>query len=139
MIEVVFYLAIVGVLLVAIVNFHFSLGGTTTKLAANIDVSNNKRTAMNAIEYLIRNADGLLKDVDEKSCSDLVSNPPSLALYFDNDNYLPGTCVGSQGGAVRLTASTTLDRIVMQCYPNIANNGQYKACDTTIYPISSTY
>lgn len=138
LIEVILYLAIVGILLVAVVNFHFTLGGTTTKVAANVDVSNNKRTAISAIEYLIRNSDGMLKDVDELSCSDLVSDPPSLALYFNNDDYLPGSCVNS-GGGVKLTASSTLNRIVMECYPDIPNNGQYQACNTSVYGIGNTY
>ncbi len=138
LIEVILYLAIVGIVLVAVVDFHFTLGGTSTKLAANIDASNNKRTAINAIEYLIRNSDGLLKDVDEVSCSDLVSDPPTLALYFKNDSYLPGTCV-QNGGGVRITASSTLQQITLSCHPNIVNNGRYQACSTSAFPVGNTY
>ncbi|MCB9802548.1 prepilin-type N-terminal cleavage/methylation domain-containing protein [Candidatus Nomurabacteria bacterium] len=124
LVETILYLAIVAILLVAVVNFNLTLSGTTSKLSANIKTSQNRRTTLGVIDYLTRNADGLLKDVDGYCMSST-----TLALYFDNDDYLPGTCV-ENGGGVKITASSS--RAIMDCYPNISINGQYGACDATI-------
>ncbi|MCD4760440.1 prepilin-type N-terminal cleavage/methylation domain-containing protein [bacterium] len=130
LVEAVLYLAIVAILLTAVVNFHLVLGGTADKLSANIEISQNSRVALGAISYLIENSDGLLKDVNG-SCSDLATtSAPVLGLYFSSDTYLPGTCV-QNGGGVMLTVSST--RVLMTCYPNITNNGQFQACDPTSF------
>lgn len=125
LIETVLYLAIVGILFVAVISFHLILGSNATKLASNIDVSRNRRTALSSIEYLIRNADGLWKDV-YGDCSSFGSS--TLALYFDNDNYLPTTCV-ENGGGVKISLDNR--RVKLSCYPNITYNGQYQACEAT--------
>lgn len=125
LIETVLYLAIVGILFVAVITFHLILGGSATKLSSNIDTSGNRRMALSKIDYLIRNADGMLKDIDGE-CSDF--SAPSLDLYFDDDTYLPGDCV-ENGGAVKISLIDR--RLTMTCYPNITYNGQYDACNTT--------
>jgi len=127
-IETVIYIAIVGIVLVAIVSLHLTIGETSAKLANNIDVSRNRREALQAIDFLVRNADGLLKDVNQ-DCSDFDASPPVLSLYFEDDTYLPGTCVESGGGA-EITVSS--GRLILNCYPNIANNGQYQACSASL-------
>ncbi|MBU1203276.1 prepilin-type N-terminal cleavage/methylation domain-containing protein [Patescibacteria group bacterium] len=134
-IETIIYLAIVGILLTAVVNFYLTLANTSSKLAANVDVSRNRRVALSAVDYLMANSDGLLKDTDGY-CSDFGASPPSLALYFNNDNYLPGNCVET-GGGVRITVDDR--RLAMTCYPNMNGNGHHKNCDTTVYPAVNTY
>ncbi|HLD54610.1 MAG TPA: type II secretion system protein, partial [Sediminibacterium sp.] len=64
LVETIIYLAIVGILLVAVLNFHFSLSGTSAKLWAKINVSENRRFVLQTIDYLSRNSTGLLKDVN---------------------------------------------------------------------------
>ena len=136
MVETILYLAIVAVLLTAVIDFHLTLGGTASKLGQNINVSRNRRTALSSIDYLVRNSDGLLKDING-DCSDFDDSPPVLALYFEDDDHLPGICVQG-GGAVRLTVDN--QRVVMTCYPNIPQNGYYLACDTSAYAaVTSTY
>jgi len=134
-IEVVLYLAIVAILLTAVVDFNLSLGGTATKLASNVDTSRNRRIALTSIDYLMKNADGLLKDVNG-DCSDFNSSPQTLALYFEDDTYLPGTCVEDGGGVV-----IGLDnrQVKMTCYPNIPYNGWYQACDSSVFPAGNAY
>ncbi|MFA6253130.1 MAG: LamG-like jellyroll fold domain-containing protein [Patescibacteria group bacterium] len=127
LLEAIIYLAIVGIIISAVVDFAITMGNTTAKMSANIDASRNRRFALTTVNYLIRNADGLLKDVNG-DCSNLSVNPPILALYFDNDNYLPGTCV-EKGGGVKITVVN--NRLKLTCYPNITNNGQYNACAAT--------
>ncbi|MDQ5970980.1 MAG: hypothetical protein QG603_757 [Patescibacteria group bacterium] len=124
LVEAIIYLAIVGIVITAAVDFAITMGNTTAKMSANIDASRNRRFALSTINYLVRNADGLLKDING-DCSNFNVNPPVLALYFDNDNYLPGICV-ERGGGVKITAVN--NRLKMTCYPNITNNGQYNAC-----------
>lgn len=135
LIEAVLYLAIVAILLTAVLSFHLVMGNTASKLSNNISVARNRRVALSAIDYLAKNSDGFLKDTNG-GCSDLNSSPPVLALYFDDDTYLPGTCVVN-GGGVRITLDNR--RIKLNCYPNITNNGLHKACDTTTYPIGNSY
>lgn len=127
LIEAIIYLAIVGIVISAVVDFAITMGNTTAKMSANIDASRNRRFALSTINYLVRNADGLLKDVNG-DCSNFNVNPPILALYFDNDNYLPGVCV-ERGGGVKITVVN--NRLKMTCYPNITNNGQYNACSAS--------
>ncbi len=129
LIETVLYLAIVSILLVAVVDFNLTLSGTSSKLGANIKVAQNRRTTLNAIDYLVRNSDGLLKDVNGFCMSS-----SSLALYFDDDTYLPGTCVESGGGVF---ISNDSGRVKLSCAPNINYNGWYGACDET--PVNSYY
>ncbi len=124
LIESVIYISIVAVLLVAVTDFHFSLGGTASKLSASIDTSRNRRTALSNIDYLIRNADGLLKDVNG-DCSELTATPPTLSLYFEDDTYLPGTCV-STGGGLNITIED--NRVHLECLPGITYNGEFQAC-----------
>ena len=136
LVETILYLAIVAVLLTAVIDFHLTLGGTASKLGQNINVSRNRRTSLSAIDYLIRNSDGFLKDV-YNNCSDFDASPPVLALYFEDDDHLPGICV-QNGGAVRVTLDN--QRVAMTCYPNIINNGTYQACDTSVYTaVTTTY
>ncbi len=136
LVETILYLAIVAVLLTAVIDFHLTLGGTASKLGQNINVSRNRRTSLSTIDYLIRNSDGLLKDI-RNDCSDFDASPPVLALYFEDDSHLPGICV-QNGGAVRLTVDN--QRVKMTCYPNIPINGYYLACDTSTYTAgTSTY
>ncbi len=123
LVETIIYLAIVGILLVAVLNFHFSLSGTSAKLWAKINVSENRRFVLQTIDYLARNAAGLLKDVNG-DCT----TSSTLAFYFSNDTYLPGTCV-ENGGGVKITSAS--NRVKLTCYPNITNNGQYNACNAT--------
>ena len=123
LVETIIYLAIVGILLVAVLNFHFSLSGTSAKLWAKINVSENRRFVLQTIDYLSRNSTGLLKDVNG-DCT----TSSALSFYFDDDTYLPGTCVSS-GGGVKITSES--NRVKLTCYPNITNNGQYNACDAT--------
>ncbi len=120
LVETILYLAIVGILLVAVLNFHFSLSGTSAKLWSKINVSENRRFVLQTIDYLARNAQGLLKDVNG-DCT----TSSTLAFYFDDDTYLPGTCVNS-GGAVKITSEN--DRVKLTCHPDISYNGQYNAC-----------
>lgn len=134
-IEVVLYLAIVAILLTAVVDFNLSLGGTATKLASNVDTSRNRRIALTSIDYLMRNADGLLKDVNG-DCSDFSTTPQTLALYFEDDTYLPGTCVEGGGGVV---ISLDNRQVKMTCYPNIPYNGWYQACDSSVFPAGNAY
>jgi len=124
LLEAIIYLAIVGVVISSVVDFAVTMGSTTTKMSANIEASRNRRFALTTVNYLVRNADGLLKDVNG-DCSNFGVNPPVLALYFEDDNYLPGYCV-ERGGGVKITVVN--NRLKMTCYPNIANNGQYNAC-----------
>ncbi len=132
LIEAVLYLAIVSIVLTAVVNFHLTLGGTSSKLGANIDTSRNRRTALSKIDYLIKNSDGFLKD-HNGDCSNFSSSPNTLALYFDDDTYLPGECV-SNGGGVRITIDS--NRVKIICQPNIDYNGEYNSCNTIA---SNTY
>lgn len=132
LLETIIYLAIVGIVISAVVDFAITMGNTTAKSSANIDASRNRRFALTTINYLIKNADGLLKDTNG-DCSNLNATPPVLALYFDNDNYLPGNCV-ERGGGAKITIVD--NRLKLTCYPNIINNGQYNACAATA---SSTY
>ncbi len=134
LVETILYLAIVAVLLTAVIDFHLTLGGTASKLGQNVDVSRNRRMALNSIDYLVRNSDGLLKDV-EGDCSDFDASPPVLALYFEDDDHLPGICV-QNGGGVRITIDN--QRVMMTCYPNIPQNGFFQACDTPIYTAGTT-
>jgi len=127
LLETIIYLAIVGIVISAVVDFAITMGNTTAKMSANIDASRNRRFALATINYLVRNADGLLKDVNG-DCSNFSVNPPILALYFEDDNYLPGVCV-ERGGGVKITVVN--NRLKMTCYPNITNNGQYNACTAT--------
>ncbi len=126
LLEAVLYLAIVSILLTAVVNFHLTLGGTSSKLSSNIDTSRNRRTALSKIDYLVKNADGFLKD-NNGDCSDFSSSPNVLALYFEDDTYLPGTCVSS-GGGVKITVDD--NTVKMTCYPDITNNREYDSCNT---------
>lgn len=136
LLEAVIYIAIVSLLLIAAVDFHLMMNSTSQKLESNIDTSRNRRIAMNAIDYLVKNSEGLLKDV-YKDCSDFDASPASLALYFTDDNYLPGTCVSS-GGGVRITVDGD-NRVLITCYPNIPHNGWYDACNTTTFPAGNSY
>lgn len=132
LVEAIIYLAIVGIVITAAVDFTITMGNSASKMSANIDVSRNRRYALTTINYLIRNADGLLKDVNG-DCSNFSVDPPILALFFDDDNYLPGNCV-ERGGGVKITVAD--NRIKMTCYPNVQYNGSYNACAATA---SSTY
>ena len=49
------------------------------------------------IAYLVKNSDGLLRDT-AGDCSSFDDSPPVLALYVEDDNHLPGTCVETGGG-----------------------------------------
>ncbi len=124
LVEMVLYLAIVSILLVAVVDFNLTISGTASKLGANIKTSQNRRATLSVIDYLVRNSDGLLKDVNG-----FCLTSTTLALYFNDDTYLPGTCV-ENGGGVKIT--TVNNRVQMSCYPNITNNGQYGACASTV-------
>lgn len=124
LVEMVLYLAIVSILLVAVVDFNLTISGTASKLGANIKTSQNRRSTLSVIDYLVRNSDGLLKDLNGFCLSST-----TLALYFNDDTYLPGTCV-ENGGGVKIT--TVNNRVQMACYPNITNNGQYGACTTDV-------
>jgi len=135
LIETIVYLAIVGILLTATVALHLTLSGTSDKLANNILVSRNRRVALSSIDYLVKNSDGLLRDL-RSTCSDIGSTPPVLALYFDDDTYLPGICVGD-GGGVKISVSDK--HITLTCYPNIPTNGSYQACNTSVYPAENVY
>jgi len=127
LIEAIMYLAITAILLIAVVEFHLTLGGTASKLSASIDTSRERRMALNTIDYLIRNADGLFKEGCVLDCSDFDASPPVLGLYFDDDSYLPGYCVGSGGG---VTITVDGKRLKMQCYPNV-NNASLSACSAS--------
>lgn len=118
--ETIIYLAIVAILLVAVLNFHFSLSGSSAKLWAKINVSENRRFVLQTIDYLSRNAQGLLSDING-----YCTTSSTLAFYFADDTYLPGTCVES-GGGVKISSEN--NRVKLTCYPNISNNGQYNAC-----------
>ncbi|MBT4447582.1 MAG: hypothetical protein HOD06_02470 [Candidatus Komeilibacteria bacterium] len=135
LVEAIVYLAIVGILLTATVSLHLTLGGTADKMSSNILASRNRRVAMGGIDYLIKNADGLLKDV-EGDCSSFGASPPILALYFDDDAYLPGTCV-ENGGGVEISVSSK--KVSMTCYPNMTGNGYYQNCDESVYPAGNVY
>lgn len=135
LLEAVLYLAIVAILLTAVVGIHLTLGGTSSKLGANIAASRNRRVALSAVDYLVRNADGLLKDTDS-DCSDFSSDPQVLALYFDSDTYLPGTCVAS-GGGVRISVED--NRLKLTCYPSIPYNNWHEACDTSVFTAGNSY
>lgn len=135
LIEATLYLAIVAILLTAVLNFHLVMGNTSSKLSSNIAVSRNRRVALSAIDYLVKNSDGFLRDISG-DCSDFNSSPPVLALYFDDDTYLPGTCVENGGG---VTLSIDGRRLSLICYPNIGINGLYKACDAATYPAGNSY
>lgn len=132
LVEAIIYLAIVGIVITATVDFTITMGNSASKMSANIDASRNRRYALTTINYLIRNADGLLKDVNG-DCSNFSVDPPILALFFDDDNYLPGNCV-ERGGGVKITVVN--NRLKMTCYPNVQYNGSYNACSATA---SSTY
>jgi len=119
LIETVIYIGIVSIILVAVANFHFSLGGTASKLSTNIDTSRNSRIALSSIDYLIRNADGLLKNPNG-----YCSNNKQIFLYFEDDTYLPGNCVGDGGG---IDISSYNDRVRISCIPNI-DNDYFEAC-----------
>jgi len=134
-IEVVVYLAIVAILLTAVVDFNLTLGGTASKLGANVDTSRNRRLSLTSIDYLIKNADGVLKDPNGE-CSDFGSSPEVLALYFEDDTYLPGTCVEG-GGGVRISLDNR--QIKITCYPNIPYNGWYGSCDTDVFTAGNAY
>lgn len=135
LVEMVVYLAIVSILLTAVVSFHLTLGGTADKLSSNVLASRNRRVALGAIDYLVKNSDGFLKDV-AGDCSNFGNTPPVLALYFSDDTYLPGTCVGT-GGGVRI--SVTDKKVSLTCYPNMAGNAYYQNCDTSVHPAGNTY
>lgn len=134
-IEVVVYLAIVAILLTAVVNFNLTLGGTASKVSSNVDTSRNRRLALTGIEYLIKNADGVLKDTSGE-CSDFSSSPQVLALYFNDDSHLPGTCVEG-GGGVRISLDNR--QLKITCYPNIPYNGWYGSCDTDTFTAGNAY
>lgn len=127
LIETILYLAIVGILLSAIIDFSITLGNSSSKMSANIDVSRNRRFALDTINYLLRNADGLWKDVYNNDCSNFNSSPQILALYFSSDAYLPGTCVVN-GGGVKISLDS--GQVKMTCYPNAGYNGSYNTCAT---------
>lgn len=133
--EAIIYLTIVGILLTAVVSLHLTLGGTQSKLTSNILTSRNRRMSLGAIDYLVQNSSGLWKDLEDY-CSDFNSEPPVLALYFEDDTHLPGTCV-ENGGGVTITVSNK--RLVLTCYPNIIGNGYYDVCNTTTYPAGNIY
>lgn len=135
LVEAVVYLAIVGILLTAVVSFNLILGNTAAKLGASVDTSRNRRTALNDIDYLVKNSNGFLKDTSG-DCSTFDTSPQILALYFDDDTYLPGTCV-ENGGGVRITLGDR--RVAMYCYPNMNGNGHYNNCDTSIFATGSAY
>ena len=132
LVEAIIYLAIVGIVITAAVDFVITMGNSASKMSANIEASRNRRYALTTINYLARNADGLWKDING-DCSNFNVSPPILALYFDNDNYLPGNCV-EKGGGVKITVVN--NRVLMTCYPNIYYNGSYNACAAAA---SSTY
>ncbi|MFA6308040.1 MAG: LamG-like jellyroll fold domain-containing protein [Patescibacteria group bacterium] len=135
LIEAVIYLAIVAILLTAVVSLHLTLGGTSNKLASNILASRNRRVALSSVDYLIKNADGMLRDING-DCSDFDATPPVLALYFADDTYLPGTCV-ENGGGVRLSIDDK--NVSLTCYPNMSGNGHFQNCETWRYPATNIY
>ncbi|MBT4850314.1 hypothetical protein HON36_05715 [Candidatus Parcubacteria bacterium] len=135
LVEAIVYLAIVGILLTAVVSFNLTLGNTAVKVGAGVETSRNRRIALNAIDYLVKNADGMLKDTSG-DCSTFGASPQALALYFENDDYLPGTCV-KNGGGVRVTLSDR--RIVMACYPNMNGNGHYNNCSVDTFAVGNKY
>lgn len=135
LVEAIIYLAIVGILLTAVVSLHLTLGGTQSKLTSNILASRNRRLTMSAIDYLIKNSDGLWRDLEDY-CSDFNSDPPTLALYFNDDTHLPGTCVEDGGG---VTVSVLDKKVILTCYPNIIGNGYYDACNISTYPAGNIY
>ncbi|PWB39026.1 MAG: hypothetical protein C3F02_00195 [Parcubacteria group bacterium] len=126
LIEAIVYVAILALVLTAVISFHLTLGGSSSKLANLEEVARNRRSAMSTIDYLIRNADGLWRDLNGE-CTDTVSATPSLALYFSSDEKLPGTCV-QNGGGIRIIVGPSENRLQIWCYPNIANNGRHNAC-----------
>lgn len=129
LLELVLYMAILSILLTAVVSLQISLANTSMKAALFEDAARNRRAALSSLEYMIKNSDGLLRDVFG-SCSDMSSTTPLLALYFDDDTYLPGTCVNT-GGGVKITVDNDSHRLKLTCYPDITNNGQYQACSAT--------
>lgn len=135
LVEAIIYLAIVGVLLTAVVNFHLTLGNTSEKLSSSILTAKDRRIALETIDYLASNSDGLLKDV-YGDCSDLSASPPVLSLYFEDDTYLPGNCV-ENGGGVEISLEDR--RLVMTCYPNMLGNGYYQNCDESVYKARNKY
>src|SRR3989339_2026317 len=135
LVETIVYLAIVAILLTAMVNFNLSLGNNFSKLSAQIDTSSDRRLAMGLIDYLVENSDGLLKDT-QGDCSDFDASPPVLALYFDSDDYLPGTCVENGGG---VWVSINNRRLAITCYPNMKSNGHHQNCNTTTFPAGNVY
>ena len=135
LVETVVYLAIVAILLTAVVNLNLVLGNNAVRLGAKIEASSNRRIALGAIDQLIKNSDGLLKDT-LGHCSDFSSSSSDLALYFANDDNLPGTCV-ENGGAVKIGLIDR--RVAISCYPNMSGNGYHKNCDADVYPVGNVY
>ncbi|MDD5749165.1 MAG: prepilin-type N-terminal cleavage/methylation domain-containing protein [Patescibacteria group bacterium] len=135
LVETVVYLAIVAILLTSVINLNLVLGNNYAKLSAKTEASASRRLSLAALDYLIKNSDGLLQDT-LGYCSEFSSSPSLLALYFADDEHLPGACVGT-GGGVKINLKDR--RLAISCHPDMPGNGYHKNCDDSYYPAQNVY
>ncbi len=138
--EVVIYMAIVGILLVGVVDLTLIVKQSQAKFSANRRVSADVGHAVDTIEYLVKNSTGLPVDNAGTLCEDFEGtqgyNSYYLSLYYNTSsaaNALPYECRGDYNAtttAVKIYWKSTADRgLWIDCYRGFIN-GNSGNCTT---------
>lgn len=133
LIELILYFAIVGIVLFSILEFSLTALQNDEHYAA---LSNQRQTAsrvLNTIDFLVRNADGLVEDTSGNDCF----STTTVLLYFatSSSDFLPPGCMGQYAaGAVGIRAgsASTTEGIMLTCYQDYPSNGKPANCSADI-------
>lgn len=136
LLEAIIYVAILGLIIVAVFEFAQLLQDTRVKFIARSIQHNGASHVLKKVNFLVRNSDGFVEDTDGNNCF----SSTSLRLYFATSSlkFVPPGCMGSYAsGVVGVTVSTTLSGVTLTCYRDYPSQGK-ASCDQYPSHTSST-
>ncbi|MFH0873660.1 MAG: prepilin-type N-terminal cleavage/methylation domain-containing protein [Candidatus Komeilibacteria bacterium] len=150
LIEMIIYVAVLGVILVGVISISLIVKTAQTKFISHRRVATDLSTALNNVDFLLRNSDGFVTDNSGKQCQDFEGtqgyNSYYLALFYSSStamSILPYECSGS------FTATTTAVKIYwrdashrglwIDCYHGFANGESGNCTKVQSYGDTSFY